>query len=96
LDKGSPFDLRVILRTLAALGVSSVLVEGGPFTTGEFVQQKLVNRLHWFVAPKLLGEGLHTITLKSPLSLKSSISLRDITIRTIGPDILIEGLLCYQ
>lgn len=96
LDKGSPFDLRLILRTLAALGVSSVLVEGGPFTTGEFVQQKLANRLHWFVAPKLLGEGLHALTLKYPLSLKSSIALRDVTLRTIGPDFLIEGLLCYQ
>ena len=96
LDKGSPLNLRVILRTLAALGVSSVLVEGGPFTTGKFVQQKLVNRLHCFVAPKLVGEGLQTLTLKSPLSLKSSIALRDITVRTVGPDFLIEGLLCYQ
>jgi diaminohydroxyphosphoribosylaminopyrimidine deaminase/5-amino-6-(5-phosphoribosylamino)uracil reductase len=96
LDKGSPLDLRVILRTLAALGVSSVLVEGGPYTMGEFVQQKLVNRLHWFVAPKLLGEGLHTLTLKPPVSLKSSIVLRDATVRTVGKDFLIEGLLCYH
>ena len=81
LDRAKPFDLRVVLRTLAALGVSSVLVEGGQFTAAEFLKRGFVNKVHVFVAHKILGGGIKSITP------------HDVTCRSVGTDYLIEGSL---
>ncbi|MGA3246495.1 MAG: bifunctional diaminohydroxyphosphoribosylaminopyrimidine deaminase/5-amino-6-(5-phosphoribosylamino)uracil reductase RibD [Bacteroidota bacterium] len=93
LDKAKPFDLQVVLRTLAALGVSSVLVEGGPFTAGEFLKRGLVKKVHVFVAHKILGGGINSVMLKASPPLASPITLHDVTCRSVGPDYLIEGSL---
>ena len=96
MDRSRPLNLRVILRTLGALGVSSVLVEGGPYTVGEFLSLRLVHKVHAFVAPRLLGGGLNSMKISPPLALVSSIDLREVSIRRLGPDILIEGLTWFQ
>jgi len=93
LDKGKPFDLGVVLRTLAALGVSSVLIEWGPSTASEFLSRHLVNKVHVFVAQRILGGGISSVALKPPLSLISSLKLHDVTCRGVGQDYLIEGSL---
>lgn len=93
LDKGKPFDLGVVLRTLAALGVSSVLVEGGPSTAGEFLRKRFVDKVHMFVAHKILGGGINSVALNAATSLSSLVTLRDVTCRSVGPDYLIEGSL---
>ncbi len=93
LDKGKPFDLEVVLRTLAALGVSSVLIEGGPATASVFLRKQLVDKVHFFVARKILGGGISSLTLKPSPPLASIITLRDVTCRPMGPDYLIEGSL---
>jgi diaminohydroxyphosphoribosylaminopyrimidine deaminase/5-amino-6-(5-phosphoribosylamino)uracil reductase len=47
-----------LLRRLAREGANRVLVEGGPRVAGAFLVAGLADRLHLFVAPKALGEGL--------------------------------------
>jgi diaminohydroxyphosphoribosylaminopyrimidine deaminase/5-amino-6-(5-phosphoribosylamino)uracil reductase len=96
LDDSDSFDLRIVLRILAALGVSSVLVEGGPATASRFLEEKLVQRVHWFVAPKLLGAGAPSFARSQPLPLSRCIDLKDCAISSIGDDILIEGRPCYR
>jgi diaminohydroxyphosphoribosylaminopyrimidine deaminase/5-amino-6-(5-phosphoribosylamino)uracil reductase len=93
LDKGKPFDLEVVLKTLAALGVSSVLVEGGAYTAGEFLRNDMVNKLHILVANQILGAGTNSISFKRSSSPASLTTLRDVTCRAVGPDFLIEGTL---
>jgi len=51
------FDLSQLLVELFALGLTSVLVEGGAHTVGAFLRAGLVDRLELFVAPKVLGDG---------------------------------------
>ncbi|MFC6749231.1 bifunctional diaminohydroxyphosphoribosylaminopyrimidine deaminase/5-amino-6-(5-phosphoribosylamino)uracil reductase RibD [Deinococcus aquaticus] len=46
------------LSGLAGLGVSSVLLEGGPTLLSAFFAQGLVDEVRVFIAPKLLGAGL--------------------------------------
>jgi diaminohydroxyphosphoribosylaminopyrimidine deaminase / 5-amino-6-(5-phosphoribosylamino)uracil reductase len=93
LDRGKPFDLKVVLKTLAALGVTSVLVEGGPTTAGEFLRKRLVDKVHVFTAHKILGSGISSVALKSLPSLSSLITLRNVTGRSVGTDYLVEGYL---
>jgi diaminohydroxyphosphoribosylaminopyrimidine deaminase/5-amino-6-(5-phosphoribosylamino)uracil reductase len=93
MDRRNAFDVRLVLQILAALGVSSVLVEGGPVTSSQFLERGLVNKLHWFVAPRITGGGLRSISLTSPLALSRSINLKNVTLHPLGPDYLIEGTL---
>ena len=45
------------LRNLAAQGVQSLLLEGGPTLATAFLERDLVDRLLVFVAPTIAGEG---------------------------------------
>jgi diaminohydroxyphosphoribosylaminopyrimidine deaminase/5-amino-6-(5-phosphoribosylamino)uracil reductase len=91
LDDVNSFDLRMVLRILSALGISSVLVEGGPSTASQFLESNLVQRVHWFIAPKLLGGGISSFSHSEPLRLARSIIIRDCEVSSVGDDILVEG-----
>lgn len=88
--------LAAVLDALAARGVCSVLVEGGRRVATAFLAERLVQRLHLFIAPLLYGEGgpLHwagavVAPAGFPLRLTGSES------RRIGPDLYVTGSLKY-
>lgn len=47
--------LKTLLRKLARRGIISILVEGGGKILGSFFDQKLVDKIHWFLSPKIIG-----------------------------------------
>ncbi len=51
-------DLRPVLATLAARGIVSLLVEGGPRLQTEFFDQELVDRIQCVVTPRVLERGI--------------------------------------
>lgn len=51
-------DLKWLFRALAAKGLTNILVEGGPKVIGSALQSGLVDRLHVYMAPKILGDDL--------------------------------------
>ena len=56
------------LRALAADGVRSLLLEGGPTLAASFLAADLVDKLLVFVAPTLAGEGAGPVAaLPEPL-----------------------------
>lgn len=52
---GESLNLKVALQKLYSHGIHSVFVEGGGTTISRFFEQKLVDRLSVFLAPKILG-----------------------------------------
>jgi diaminohydroxyphosphoribosylaminopyrimidine deaminase/5-amino-6-(5-phosphoribosylamino)uracil reductase len=48
-------DLRAVLKELADKSLQSVLVEGGATVAGEFIDAGLVNKVTFFIAPKVVG-----------------------------------------
>ena len=48
-------DLRAVLKELADRSLQSVLVEGGASVAGEFLEAGLVNKVTFFIAPKIIG-----------------------------------------
>jgi diaminohydroxyphosphoribosylaminopyrimidine deaminase/5-amino-6-(5-phosphoribosylamino)uracil reductase len=48
-------DLAEALRALQARGIASLLCEGGPTLAGRLLANKLVDRLDWLIAPRLLA-----------------------------------------
>jgi diaminohydroxyphosphoribosylaminopyrimidine deaminase / 5-amino-6-(5-phosphoribosylamino)uracil reductase len=93
LPPGSELELRSgrledELRTLADEDVQSLLLEGGPTLAASFLRADLVDKLLVFVAPTLIGAGPGLAG-----GLTEAISLRRLTARAIGNDVLLEAYL---
>jgi diaminohydroxyphosphoribosylaminopyrimidine deaminase/5-amino-6-(5-phosphoribosylamino)uracil reductase len=59
--EGHP-DIALVLTALGDLGLTRLLVEGGAGLAAALVRADLVDRLHWFRAPGLIGgDGLASI-----------------------------------
>ena len=91
LPPGSDLELRTgavadELRALAAEGVQSLLLEGGPTIATAFLREDLVDKLLVFVAPTLAGDGLALVQhLASPLALSR------LEARQVGEDVLLSA-----
>ncbi|MFC1514648.1 bifunctional diaminohydroxyphosphoribosylaminopyrimidine deaminase/5-amino-6-(5-phosphoribosylamino)uracil reductase RibD [Candidatus Omnitrophota bacterium] len=91
------FSLRQVLAALYRKGVTSLFVEGGSATLGGFFDQKLVDKLYIFIAPKIMGksEGLDTIGGCGPIKINCLTELKDLTIEKIGSDYFVTGYPCF-
>ena len=78
------------LELLAARGVQSVLVEGGATIAGAFIKAGLVDRIALFVAPKLLGGGVG-VSAGGDLPVERALRLGPISVRPVGPDLLLTA-----
>lgn len=93
LPAGSELELRTgppeeELRALAAEGVQSLLLEGGPTLATAFLAEGLVDKLLFFVAPVLGGEGPRVLgDLAAPLD------LLHVRAEPSGDDVLLEAYL---
>ena len=88
--------LREVLKDLGAKGVESVLIEGGGHTLGEAFDQRLVDRVVFYVAPTLIGGGVPAIAGRGAGSNEEGLRLNDATYQRIGPDLKIEGRVFSQ
>ncbi|NUT11414.1 MAG: riboflavin biosynthesis protein RibD, partial [Nonomuraea sp.] len=80
-------DLHALLGELAARGVVSVFLEGGPTLAGAFVRRGLVDRVVAYLAPALLGEGPAAL---GPAGVRTIAGLHRLTFdefSPIGPDL---------
>ena len=86
-------DLKYLFRYLAGLEIMNVLVEGGGGIIGSLFDQDLVDKAMFFVAPKIIG-GTNSKSSVAGLGIKtinSSIQLKDVRIKNINSDLLIEA-----
>ncbi len=81
----------LVLRVLAQNGIQSVLVEGGSLTASHFIRGRVVERLHAFVAPAVLGAGLEGIDLGRGRTLDDIVRLEGVTVEALDSDIHITG-----
>ena len=83
--------VHAVLKKTAELGIASLLVEGGTSVFSQFIKSGLADKLHLFVAPKILGDGkgfADEIELKN---LSQAVKLRKVEVTQIGDDQLITG-----
>ena len=91
LPEGSELELRSAplrdeLEALAAEGVQSLLLEGGPTLAAAFLEQDFVDKLLVFVAPKLSGEGPGMLA-----GLAGPLELTRLEVRSVGDDAVIQA-----
>lgn len=87
-------NLSAALARLADEGLNRVLVEGGGGLAAALLRQGLVDELHWFVAPSLLGaDGRAAIGSLGVKKLAARPSLWVRSIRRLGEDVYVHGVL---
>lgn len=60
------------MAALRALGIGSLLVEGGSTIAAQLLSQGLVDRLYWIQAPLWLGSGMPAFGPREPVSLEGA------------------------
>lgn len=89
-DPSGRVALKAALEVLAARGIQSLLVEGGAAIHGAFIAAGLVDRVALFLAPKLLGGGL-PLASGANLPVARALRLGPISVRSLGPDLLLTA-----
>ena len=86
-------DLRWLLKRLGREEVTHLLVEGGGEVNASFFENKLVQRLAFFYAPKMLGgkRARPAVGGKGAVDLKKAPKLENAQWRRLGPDLLLTA-----
>jgi diaminohydroxyphosphoribosylaminopyrimidine deaminase/5-amino-6-(5-phosphoribosylamino)uracil reductase len=86
--------LEQALRLLARREIASLLVEGGGELAAALLRAGLVDALALFLAPRLIGsDGRPLLGALGVTALANAPELLATSVRTVGPDLLVEGLL---
>jgi diaminohydroxyphosphoribosylaminopyrimidine deaminase/5-amino-6-(5-phosphoribosylamino)uracil reductase len=93
ITSGNEIALARLLAEFGQRGWNRVMIEGGAQLAASALRQKVVDRVAFFVAPKILGGGLSAIEGLRFLKVKDSIHLDDLEVWQIGDDLLIEARL---
>ncbi len=85
--------LRPLLKRLADEGIISLLVEGGGEVLGSFFDDRLVDRVCWFLSPVILGSVRSRLAVagRGAARLGEACWLRDASIQKVGNAWLIQG-----
>ena len=84
------FDTRALLRALYERGVTGVLVEGGAMTIARFIEQRTVDVIELFIAPKLLGSGPSWCEVPGLDKLENAMTMAIEQVAMIGEDLRVR------
>lgn len=91
-------DINDLMDKLGAMGIDSLLLEGGGTLNAAFLEAGCVDEIWAFIAPKIIGGA----AAKTPISgkgidlMSEAINLHNIEIQNINEDILIKGKICSR
>jgi diaminohydroxyphosphoribosylaminopyrimidine deaminase/5-amino-6-(5-phosphoribosylamino)uracil reductase len=94
-DKNGKVDLRSLMKKIATLEISSIMIEGGSSINSSALSSKVVDKVMLFIAPRIIGgaDAISSIGGRSPFLLKDAFRLNDLQVKKIGDDLLLEGYL---
>ena len=86
-------DVLPVLKELGSRSIQSVLVEGGAAIAGNFVDAKLINKVTFFVAPKIVGgrEAPSAVGGAGIDRMADALEFEDVEIIRRGRDVEITG-----
>ena len=92
LAKNGRVSLPALMTMLGKRGISSALIEGGSTVNAAALREKLVDHVVLYLAPTLMGgQDAKAVIGRSPERLAQALTLRHVTVRRIGKDVVVEG-----
>jgi diaminohydroxyphosphoribosylaminopyrimidine deaminase/5-amino-6-(5-phosphoribosylamino)uracil reductase len=91
--KDNRLDLRQLMVKLGDMSVMSLLIEGGGTVAASALSAGIVNKLVYFLAPRLMGgsDGKAVFEGKGVEKLSDAVTLEQMTVTRVGQDILVQG-----
>jgi len=89
-------DVRAALPALLERGVTSLLLEGGGTLAWAFFEARAVDRVAWFIGPKLLGgAGASPLGGIGVARMEDALTLTDVSTESLDGDLLVTGRVRY-
>jgi diaminohydroxyphosphoribosylaminopyrimidine deaminase/5-amino-6-(5-phosphoribosylamino)uracil reductase len=91
--KGKRANLVWLVELLGRQGITSILIEAGSSLNAYALNEGVVDKVMFFIAPRIMGglKSLPAIGGEIYRKLEETYSVRDLKIRKIGEDFLVEG-----
>ena len=91
--KNGLIDMDALMDRLGAMGLTSLLIEGGSRVLTSAFNAGIVDKVFFFYAPKILGgdDGIPICSGPGPELMSQSITVNNINVRRFGDDVMIEG-----
>jgi len=92
-EKEGLVNLRNMMKKLARLQIVNILVEGGGTLIGSLFDEGLVDKVLFFISPKIIGGkgAISSVMGKGIAHPDRAFRLRNVRLRHIGGDFLVEG-----
>lgn len=88
--------LAAVMTDLLSRDLTSLLLEGGGTLAWDFFAESAVDRVAWFIAPKLLGgSAAGPLAGAGVASIAEAFTLGDMRTEDIGSDLLVTGRVIY-
>jgi len=88
-------DLKDLMIKLGQLDITSVILEGGSQIAASALENELVDKVMWFIAPKIVGgqQAPSPVAGRGISKMSQALELKNIKIESFGEDISIEAYL---
>jgi diaminohydroxyphosphoribosylaminopyrimidine deaminase/5-amino-6-(5-phosphoribosylamino)uracil reductase len=86
-------NLKDMMKKLARIGITSILVEGGGILIGSLFDEKLVDKILFFFSPKIIGgkDAISSVMGKGIARIDNAVKVKGMKLRRLGEDFLVEG-----
>lgn len=84
-------DLAAMMRAMGRRGWCRVMFEGGAHLAASALKAGVIDRVAFFVAPKLVGAGLPAVEGAGTEQIRHAIRLAGLEMKRIGEDLLVEA-----
>ena len=91
--KKGHIDLPPLMKELGKHDITSIMIEGGAELNAEAIRSGIVDKILFFISPRMIGKGLGAVGDLGINKVDKSIKLKDLDYKKVGKDILIEGYL---
>ncbi len=92
-QKKGKVHLNYLMKELGKKNIASVMIEAGQSLATAALKEGIVDKILVFIAPKISGEGMRAIGDLGIRHMKKALQLKDVRIKKIGDDVLVEGYL---
>ncbi len=92
-EKEGLVNLRDMMKKLARLQITNILVEGGGTLIGSLFDEGLVDRVLFVISPKIIGgkEAISSVMGRGVSHPDKAFRLKDVCLKRLGEDFLVEG-----
>jgi len=88
---GDRTNLDQVMKIINNLGIHKILVESGNTLNTELIRKKFVDKVYFFIAPKIIGGEKISVGDIGIKKIQDIIKLKDIDYKNLDEDILISG-----